>query len=300
MVSMVRHHGTGMRSKSLVIAVVAVAAIAIQKACVVVFSNVGGHSDLSSGLRSSGRRAGLAKSRLSAGWEFGRFTKTVEFFRGSPWKILLPKFLQNPDKQVRRGSAATDASATEEVVIDWGKTDGMPVAESWGPLDDVVMGGVSLSRLSQTEEDGNRWLSFCGQTSRANNGGFCSFRSRVFSPPFDLSTFDGLVFQARCKDGLRYKLQVRDNDGWDSVGWAIGFDTLPNGQETEVRLPFSSFIPNFRSQTKRDAQPLKKKEIYSIQFVLSAFEFDGDMNPRFKEGEFNLQLGAIRGYRQAS
>mmetsp|Transcript_14088 Transcript_14088/g.45027 ORF Transcript_14088/g.45027 Transcript_14088/m.45027 type:complete len:177 (+) Transcript_14088:629-1159(+) len=174
----------------------------------------------------------------------------------------------------------------------------MPVAENWGQLDDVVMGGVSSSRLSILGEAGNKRLVFEGSTSRENNGGFCSFRSRVFSPPFNLSGYDGLAFTAKCRDGLRYKLQLRDNTGWDSVGYAAGFD-VPTGGDVEVKIPFASLVANFRSKSDPGACPIMRESIYSIQFVLSAFEFDKAMNPCFKEGDFRLELGPIRAYREA-
>mmetsp|Transcript_115340 Transcript_115340/g.373043 ORF Transcript_115340/g.373043 Transcript_115340/m.373043 type:complete len:328 (+) Transcript_115340:88-1071(+) len=251
----------------------------------------------SSGAVAYALRRSSSMPRL-ASWEPGRFAKTVSFFRGNPWKLLMPPFLQGEDERVSSRQPST--AEAEPVVIDWGRTDSLRVGDAWGALDDVVMGGVSLSALDVVGgRDGDRRLAFSGRTSRENNGGFCSFRSRVFSPPFDFGGFDGLAFSARCRDGLRYKLQLRDNDGWDSLGWAASFDTAPGAEEVEVRIPFASLVPNFRSKTQTGADPLKKGSIYSMQFVLSAFEFDGGTNPLFKEGDFRLELGPIRAYRAA-
>jgi len=231
-----------------------------------------------------------------AKWDMGRFSQTVSFFKGSPWKLLLPRFLQMGDKKAVRRSPS--AQGPEELLIDWGETDGLSVENTWGVLDDVVMGGVSSSSISVegAGEWNERCLVFSGTTSRENNGGFCSFRSRLFTPPFNMSSYDGLVFKARCKDGLRYKIQLRDNTGWDSPGWSLGFDTVKGGKEVEARIPFSKLIPNFRSQTLKDAEPLNLETISSIQFTLSAFDFDKAMNPAFKEGDFELRLGALRLY----
>mmetsp|Transcript_74509 Transcript_74509/g.197909 ORF Transcript_74509/g.197909 Transcript_74509/m.197909 type:complete len:299 (-) Transcript_74509:50-946(-) len=246
--------------------------------------------------REASSRGGVS---LRAQWDLQRFSKTVSFFRGSPWKLLLPPFLQSKDARARRARAQEAASeASELTLVDWGVSDGLTLQETWGQLDDVVMGGVSASRLSLEGAEGSQRLVFEGSTSRENNGGFCSFRSRVFSPPFNLSGYDGLAFKARCRDGLRYKVQLRDNTGWDSLGYSAGFD-VPAGEEAEVKVPFSSLVANFRSQTQRGAPPVDRSSVYSIQFVLSAFEFDKAMNPRFKEGAFRLELGPLRAYRDA-
>jgi len=245
------------------------------------------------------------RSSLAASWDPRRFGQTLRFFRGSPWRLLLPPFLKFKDKKAQRPHAAPAASDGDEaVVIDWGLSDGLPVAETWGPLDDVVMGGVSCSSLIAQDGVGGgsgatRRAVFSGTTSKENNGGFCSFRSRLLDPPLDLGGYDGLVFAANCQDGLRYKFQLRDNNGWDTMGWAVCFD-LPAGEEEQVRIPFASLVPNFRSYTKSDVPPLQKEAIHSVQLILSVFEFDGEKNPRFKEGAFRLELGPLRAYREAA
>lgn len=243
------------------------------------------------GLRSQPTERGTVALRAS--WDLGRFSRTVSFFKGSPWRLLWP-FGQNSDQEVRRPQTSSVNSAAELTIVDWGEADGMPLAETWGQLDDVVMGGVSKSRLFGR----GGGIVFEGATSRENNGGFCSFRSRLFSPPFDLRGYDGLRFKASCRDGLRYKLQLRDNRGWDSMGYSATFD-VPKGEEVEVSVPFDSLVANFRSRSDPSAPPLRRESIYSIQFVLSAFEFDKEMNPRFKEGDFQLELGPIRAYRDS-
>lgn len=235
-----------------------------------------------------------------ASWDGGRFARTVSFFKGSPWKLLLPPFLQSRDATVSPSTPPASLAAGEVVLIDWGLSDGLPLSQAWGPLDDVVMGGVSSSAISASGgSQEKRRLTFTGRTSRENNGGFCSFRSRLFAPPLNLKAYDGLIFTARCLDGLRYKLQLRDNDGWDSVGWAVPFDTGSGGEEVTVKIPFESLVANFRSSIRSEGPPMKKESIFSLQFVLSAFEFDKRMNPRFKEGDFQLVLGPIRAYRDS-
>lgn len=68
-------------------------------------------------------------------------------------------------------------------------------AREWGPVDDVVMGGVSrsgFSTVSGAGEDGAPGGVFSGDVTTANNGGFASVRTRNIDPPLDLSSCDGL------------------------------------------------------------------------------------------------------------
>ena len=47
---------------------------------------------------------------------------------------------------------------------------------TWGPLDDVVMGGASRSDLQPGEQFKGIWK---GEISTANNGGFAGIRTKV-------------------------------------------------------------------------------------------------------------------------
>ncbi|KAJ8549444.1 hypothetical protein K7X08_033151 [Anisodus acutangulus] len=166
----------------------------------------------------------------------------------------------------------------------------------WGALDDVVMGGVSQSTfqidLTGGENGGPTGL-FKGVVTTANNGGFASVRTKNFSEPEDLSSYDGLELRLK-GDGCRYKLIVRTSRDWDTVGYTLIFDTIEGWQS--VRLPFSSLRPIFRARTVLDAQPFDPSQITSLQLMFSKFESDGKLNPTFKEGPFELPVSCIRAY----
>ncbi|ESQ55507.1 hypothetical protein EUTSA_v10024714mg [Eutrema salsugineum] len=169
----------------------------------------------------------------------------------------------------------------------------------WGALDDVVMGGVSESNflvdLTGGENGGPTGI-FKGIVSTTNNGGFTSVRTKNFPEAENLSAYDGLELRLK-GDGLRYKLIVRTSQDWDTVGYTASFDTSP-GQWQSVRLPFSSLRPVFRARTKSDAPPFNPASIISLQLMFSKFEYDGKLNPTFKEGPFELPLSSIRAYIQ--
>ncbi|CAB78883.1 putative protein [Arabidopsis thaliana] len=169
----------------------------------------------------------------------------------------------------------------------------------WGALDDVVMGGVSESNfivdLTAGENGGPTGI-FKGIVSTTNNGGFTSVRTKNFPEAENVSAYDGLELRLK-GDGLRYKLIVRTSQDWDTVGYTASFDTSP-GQWQSVRLPFSSLRPVFRARTVTDAPPFNASSIISLQLMFSKFEYDGKLNPTFKEGPFELPLSSIRAYIQ--
>ncbi|XP_074583047.1 protein HIGH CHLOROPHYLL FLUORESCENCE PHENOTYPE 173, chloroplastic isoform X3 [Curcuma longa] len=160
----------------------------------------------------------------------------------------------------------------------------------WGALDDVVMGGVSVSGFQvdpKGNEDGGPTGLFKGVVSTANNGGFTSIRTKNLSMPEDLSSYDGIEMRVK-GDGHRYKLILRTSSDWDTVGYTASFDT--------IKLPFSSFRPVFRARTVVDAAPFDSSNIISLQLMYSKFEYDGKLNPTFEEGSFQLPFSSIRAY----
>lgn len=163
---------------------------------------------------------------------------------------------------------------------------GRPVnQELWGDLSDPVMGGVSESSFildSTGGEGGGPTGLFRGSVSTANNGGFCSVRTRNFREPADASGYDAVALRVR-GDGQRYKLFVRTDPGWDAMAFACSFDTEPGRWQTVV-LPFSGFRAIFRARTVRGAPPLDASRVHSLQLMLSKFEYDGELNPNFKGG----------------
>jgi len=164
------------------------------------------------------------------------------------------------------------------------------LAQTWGALDDVVMGGVSASSFRL--QDGT--AQFSGNVSTANSGGFASVRSRNFEPALDLSRYSGITLQIK-GDGQRYKLLLRDETQWDSVAYAYSFDTTASEWMT-IRIPFTQMVPVFRAKTQPNSRPLNTAQIRSIQLMLSKFEYDGALNPNFEPGEFRMDVQAIGVY----
>lgn len=161
---------------------------------------------------------------------------------------------------------------------------------TWGAVDDVVMGGVSESNIQLVE---NTAL-FAGNVSTANSGGFASVRTKNFAPPFNLSGYEGVELRVR-GDGKRYKIFLRTEAKWDGIGYSYSFDTVANTW-INVRAPFADLIPVFRAKTVKDCPPIDPSQICSFQLMLSKFEHDGALNPNFAPGAFALQVESIKAY----
>jgi uncharacterized protein YbjT (DUF2867 family) len=163
----------------------------------------------------------------------------------------------------------------------------------WGAVDDVVMGGVSESTIRLVD---NTAL-FTGNVSTANSGGFVSVRTRNLEPAIDLSSYEGVDLRVK-GDGKRYKFFLRDETRWDGVGYSYSFDTVP-GIWMTVRIPFAEMVPVFRAKSVKDGKALATDKIRSFQLMLSKFEYDGELNPKFAPGSFSLQVESIKAYGSA-
>ena len=200
-------------------------------------------------------------------WDPIRFATTAAFFNG-PTEIL-KRVLPQPAQD-------------RPVGLIWSTA--RPDLLEWGPLDDVVMGGVSQSAFANGV--------FSGTVTSENNGGFAGCRSRALRPALDLSRYSGLRMRVR-GDGNRYKLILRDDYAWNGIAWAASFDTNKEAQDIDV--PFATFVPTLFARSV-PGRKLNTREINTVQLTLSKFEYDNALNPAFTEGAFRLDIDAIEAY----
>lgn len=162
----------------------------------------------------------------------------------------------------------------------------------WGILDDVVMGGVSKSNI-RYERGG---LVFEGIVSIDNNGGFASSRTSDYDEVVDYSKFDGIQLRVR-GDGNRYKFILRNEKKWDGNAHCVSFDTNNDGKWQLINLSFDRFNTVKRGKSIKDESlQFNPSRIIASQLMLSKFEYDGNLNPNFKAGEFQLTVASIRPY----
>ncbi|MEL7505228.1 MAG: CIA30 family protein [Cyanobacteria bacterium J06554_6] len=214
-------------------------------------------------------------------WDPGRLWQTLDFFEAIPvWSWIQQMFFDAPPPPAPQ--------VQDSVLFDFRQATAA-TRQIWGALDDVVMGGVSASSV-QIQPEG---MLFTGVVSTENSGGFASVRSRNFEPALDLTGHQGVELQVR-GDGQRYKFFLRDGNAWDSVAYAYSFDTVADEWIT-VRVPFNQMRPVLRARIV-ERPPLNPARIYSLQFMLSKFEYDRELNPHFEAGPFQLLIQSVRVY----
>lgn len=146
----------------------------------------------------------------------------------------------------------------------------------WSPIDDVVMGGVSRSRL-RFDPEGH--AVFEGEVSLANNGGFASVRAA----PGDYAAPGAQAYLLLARgDGKRYKLNLRTDNGFDGVNYQAQF-VPPAGQWADVRVPVAGFRPSFRGREVA-APPLDPGRVRQLGLMISGRQ----------AGPFSLALRWIR------
>lgn len=211
-------------------------------------------------------------------------------------KFYLPEVVDIPElveyqgiKNLTQVVAKHIPEATVKMLFDFSNPNA-DLKETWGAVDDVVMGGVSQSNIRLTNEG----ALFSGMVSTDNNGGFASVRTRNFAPPLDLADYQGIEIRVM-GDGKRYKFITRCEGKWDGIGYCYSFDTIYD-YPTTIRIPFKDLIPVFRAKTVTEAGQFDATKVYSMQLMLSKFEYDGELNPKFEAGSFQLEIEYIKAY----
>ena len=145
----------------------------------------------------------------------------------------------------------------------------------WSSIDDVVMGGISRSRMEV--EDGV--AVFRGVLSLENNGGFASVRSRPAD--HDLSGFRAISVRVR-GDGHRYMLRLRTSASFDGVSYEAPFE--PGDDEwTTVVIPFDAFRATYRGRLVRDYPALDPSRVKTFGIMIADKQ----------EGPFRLEVESI-------
>jgi len=152
------------------------------------------------------------------------------------------------------------------------------LASNWEPINDVVMGGASVSCI---ESSGGGTLVFSGELSLAHGGGFASIRQRsILKSVVDSSS---LLLRVR-GDGRSYNLRLLTMDSPGEHSYLSSFRTSM-GQWTEHRFVPEDFAAKLRGHPAPHAPPLRFQDITGFAFLLADRQ----------EGKFQLELGWILG-----
>ena len=150
----------------------------------------------------------------------------------------------------------------------------------WFTLNDDVMGGISKSRASTTEDQS---LLFEGRLSLENNGGFASARSRDYD--MELGGVDAFMLRV-LGDGRSYRFGARTGSRWGGGSWRVSFDTVA-GEWTEVLIPVSDLRYSFFGRESSRGR-LDPADIRGLSLTISD---KNDQQP------FRLEVDSIRALR---
>lgn len=145
----------------------------------------------------------------------------------------------------------------------------------WFIINDSVMGGVSNSKVDIDDQ----FLTFSGNLSLANNGGFASTRALV---KLGANFMAEKVVLNVVGDGRVYKLRFRTNQGFDGVSYSADFATQ-EGELTQIVFKQKDFKATFRGYVVRNAPDFQFSRIEQIGLMLA------DKNP----GHFELKVHSI-------
>ncbi len=148
----------------------------------------------------------------------------------------------------------------------------------WYTVNDDVMGGISSSFINFDEN--SDILTFSGNLSLENNGGFASIRSQWTN--YELENYDGITFRV-LGDGKTYRFRIRTEEAGSNISYTALFPTEANIWK-EIYVPFSEMLPLYRGFVVSQAGPLDPGSIRSFGFMLSDKQ----------TGEFKLEVENIR------
>ena len=153
-------------------------------------------------------------------------------------------------------------------------------SSKWMVINDNVMGGISKSEIIW---DRKGFLTFRGNVSLKNGGGFASFRS--FPNKWELTNFDGIYAKVRGDDKV-YQLRLIESNNFRGVSFKRNFITKKNSI-AEIYIPFNEFKPSFRGRILSDKYLIDPSKIIQFGFLISDKQ----------EGSFRLdvfQLGVYK------
>ena len=133
------------------------------------------------------------------------------------------------------------------------------VADSWQPINDGVMGGVSSGNMVEIEDG----IQFRGTLSLENNGGFSSVRHLVTQ---DLSSSTGirLTFKG---DGRSYQFRIRQDGRFDGIAWRQEFHT--DGSVQTMEMKYADFMPVWRGRRADGAGEIEPGQIKQMGFLIA-------------------------------
>ena len=147
--------------------------------------------------------------------------------------------------------------------------------DNWNIVNDDVMGGISTSYLSVSDEKN---LIFNGNLSLENNGGFAS--SRLGLKKNILKGVKSFTIRIN-GDGNSYKLRLSQDNR--RASYSANFESV-NNRWVEINIPIEDFIATWRGYTYTDYPSIQTDRIIFLGLQISDKQ----------EGRFKLEIDYIK------
>mmetsp|Transcript_25954 Transcript_25954/g.80835 ORF Transcript_25954/g.80835 Transcript_25954/m.80835 type:complete len:377 (+) Transcript_25954:313-1443(+) len=222
---------------------------------------------------------------------------------------LTNAFFVPATRVARRGIKPLRAAATgDEVALFPFASEPETTAALWERIDDVVMGGVSSSKIVATEGGGAEWRGIV----RTDGGGFCGTRTATLEEPLDLSAYDGIYIDAALvsdEDVARraWKCTIRTGASRGEVVHSAEWTPSVGEGGAPCRVPFEDFKLVRGPRLVEGAPPLNAsacEKVYGFGLTLSKF---GAARPgatpvveNFRDGPFAVKLNGVGCYGAAA
>jgi len=151
----------------------------------------------------------------------------------------------------------------------------------WYAVDDGVMGGVSQSTFSVTDNEGH----FHGEVSLENGGGFASVRREPNGFEPTLADAQGIALTVR-GDGRTYQLRLKSTSLGNASAYRVKFTPSQDAWET-LHFSWDAFEAVRRGTVLSDAPAVTPSEINQLGFLIA----DRTAGP------FRLQVSRIESIR---
>ena len=167
----------------------------------------------------------------------------------------------------------------------------------WKSLNDTIMGGSSRANCLSTDQG----LLLEGNLVE-EGGGFVSCRSPIFTKPYDLSNYSGLILDIE-GGGRTLKFAITcEKKTWalsnllkGDIRWVASLPTNKVGV-TRIKIPFKDFEPARRAKPVRLPLRLDVSCINRFQLLHSRFGQPGKINAGFSSGPIKLLFKSISAY----
>ena len=153
--------------------------------------------------------------------------------------------------------------------------------QRWYAVDDGVMGGVSQSTFSVTDNEG----CFHGEVSLENGGGFASVRREPNGFEPTLADAWGVALTVR-GDGRTYQLRLKSTSLGNASAYRVKFTPSQDAWET-LHFSWDTFEAVRRGTVLSDVPAVTPSEIHQLGFLIA----DRTAGP------FRLQVSCIESVR---